>query len=262
MSATGQTFGRIAGMPTKQHRSERVTHVEHPHAVGTVLAREVVGSGKGVEWARVQWDGYDAAQARWHRASEVQPVHGRRLNNPQTVPCTPEIQALEVARRLDPHTELADIERDPSFDSHAPKPLIGNSRDLYEAWKGMGLNAEEGILSGMLSVRSELLAWRQIHKGQLDQVEANIGNIIDDIVLMRSRTNAKGIAMAHNHPTGNPEPSEADDDLTKAVLHMCEMLNLVFFDHLVIGRPAQGRSAYFSYRDAGLLPPIDDGEDN
>lgn len=59
--------------------------------------------------------------------------------------------------------------------------------------------------------------------------------------------NAASIIMVHSHPSGDPTPSEVDNDLTKR-LHECgEILGIKFLDHIVIGR------SYFSYKEEGRL---------
>jgi DNA repair protein RadC len=58
----------------------------------------------------------------------------------------------------------------------------------------------------------------------------------------------------HNHPSGDPSPSEADRRLTRRLREAAEVLGLVFLDHLIIGLPAEGRGQpYFSFRECGLL---------
>jgi DNA repair protein RadC len=57
----------------------------------------------------------------------------------------------------------------------------------------------------------------------------------------------------HNHPAGDPSPSLNDTKVTKKVHEASETMQVRFIDHVIIGRPAEGRSGYFSYREAGLL---------
>ena len=60
--------------------------------------------------------------------------------------------------------------------------------------------------------------------------------------------NATVVVFCHNHPSNNPQPSMADDQLTKQLKEGCEFLRLYFLDHLVI---TDGK--YYSYREEGLL---------
>ena len=65
--------------------------------------------------------------------------------------------------------------------------------------------------------------------------------------------NAAAIVAAHNHPSGDPAPSDVDIRLTRRVAECARMLQIQFLDHLVIGSPGQDRLGYFSFKEAGIL---------
>lgn len=68
-------------------------------------------------------------------------------------------------------------------------------------------------------------------------------------VLKRALTlNASALILVHNHPSGDPTPSEADIAMTDNIADGCRALGLTLHDHLVIGK-----SAETSFRAAGLL---------
>lgn len=57
----------------------------------------------------------------------------------------------------------------------------------------------------------------------------------------------------HNHPSGDPTPSRADDALTRRIHEGANLMQIRFLDHVVVGEPAPGRDAHFSFRAAGLV---------
>ncbi|MEE3626465.1 DNA repair protein RadC [Nitrospirillum sp. BR 11752] len=59
---------------------------------------------------------------------------------------------------------------------------------------------------------------------------------------------ASGVILVHNHPSGDPSPSRADIQMTKAIVEAAKALEISVHDHLVIGR---GR--HFSFRAQGLI---------
>ncbi|MEX2228297.1 MAG: JAB domain-containing protein, partial [Dehalococcoidia bacterium] len=61
------------------------------------------------------------------------------------------------------------------------------------------------------------------------------------------RMNATAIAVAHNHPSGDPAPSRDDVDFTSAVVAAGELLDINVLDHLVFGR-----DRYVSMRERRL----------
>ena len=57
----------------------------------------------------------------------------------------------------------------------------------------------------------------------------------------------------HNHPSGDPTPSEADRRLTKNIREAAGILQINLLDHVIVGSPGAVRQPYFSFREAGLL---------
>ena len=64
---------------------------------------------------------------------------------------------------------------------------------------------------------------------------------------------AFGFVLVHNHPSGDPSPSRADEAVTRRVAEAAQLLQIRFVDHLIVGRPSPGRAAYFSFREAGMI---------
>ncbi len=58
--------------------------------------------------------------------------------------------------------------------------------------------------------------------------------------------NATCIVLGHNHPSGNPRPSEDDRQLTKKLVSAGKLLDITVIDHIVIGN-----ERYYSFRDHG-----------
>ena len=71
-----------------------------------------------------------------------------------------------------------------------------------------------------------------LHIGLIDQA------IIDPKVIMQHvlLTNAKSIFMVHNHPSGDPEPSQADINVTRRIAKLLNLFDVTVQDHLIIGR--------------------------
>ncbi len=60
--------------------------------------------------------------------------------------------------------------------------------------------------------------------------------------------NATALILVHNHPSGDPTPSQADISMTETIRQGCDALSITLHDHLVIGK-----SCELSFRSAGLL---------
>jgi len=68
--------------------------------------------------------------------------------------------------------------------------------------------------------------------------------------LMKKAVNklAESIIVAHNHPSGNVQPSEQDKLITQKIKKAGELLDIQLLDHLIITQ-----DAYFSFLDEGLV---------
>lgn len=60
--------------------------------------------------------------------------------------------------------------------------------------------------------------------------------------------NASAMVLAHNHPSGDPEPSKADIEMTKVLVAAAKTLDIQVHDHLVVGK-----SGVKSFRSLGLM---------
>lgn len=69
-----------------------------------------------------------------------------------------------------------------------------------------------------------------------------------EVVKRALELNASALIMVHNHPSGDPSPSEADIGMTIQVSEACSALGLVLHDHLIIGK-----SCEVSFRSCGYL---------
>ena len=62
------------------------------------------------------------------------------------------------------------------------------------------------------------------------------------------KANACGIILAHNHPSGNLQPSQADIDLTKRMKEGGRLLEIQVLDHIIVTT-----EGYYSFADEGIL---------
>ncbi len=62
------------------------------------------------------------------------------------------------------------------------------------------------------------------------------------------KNNAVSLIFAHNHPSGVPEPSLSDREVTKSLVFMGVIMEIKVLDHLIIGN-----NSYFSFADEGLI---------
>jgi len=83
-----------------------------------------------------------------------------------------------------------------------------------------------------------------IDLGTVDRVNPSVR----DILITALKYQAPSMIVAHNHPSGNIEPSEADKRLTQNLVKAALAMELRIFDHVIIGE-----NSYFSFADEGLI---------
>jgi DNA repair protein RadC len=69
-----------------------------------------------------------------------------------------------------------------------------------------------------------------------------------EIIRRALQLNASAIILVHNHPSGDPQPSRADIEMTKEIVGLGEPLGIIVHDHLIVGR-----KGHASFRALGLL---------
>jgi DNA repair protein RadC len=101
----------------------------------------------------------------------------------------------------------------------------------------------------LLNTKQELIKVVSISQGSLNEALAYPREAFKPVITF----SAFAFIMVHNHPSGNPSPSEADLRLTRRIFEAGKILQLPLIDHVIIGSPAEGRSCYFSFKEAGII---------
>ena len=83
-----------------------------------------------------------------------------------------------------------------------------------------------------------------IDVGTVDRVNPSVRNIL----LTALKYQSPSMILAHNHPSGNIKPSDADKRLTKDLIKAALAMELRIFDHVIVGE-----NSYFSFADEGLI---------
>lgn len=95
-----------------------------------------------------------------------------------------------------------------------------------------------------LDRKNVLIADEEQAKGTVDHVPV----YPREVVKRALELNASALIMVHNHPSGDPTPSEADISMTLQVQEAAQILGITLHDHLIVGK-----SREVSFRSAGYL---------
>jgi DNA repair protein RadC len=145
------------------------------------------------------------------------------------------------------HTRVAEIKV--SYrPATATRPIIVTSEEAYQElvpfFPTSTIALQERFVAMYLNRGNKVLGVYQLSQGGV------AGTVVDVRLLLSValKTVASGILLCHNHPSGNPTPSDADLELTRKVSEACRLFDIRLIDHLII---TQG--TYLSFADKALL---------
>jgi DNA repair protein RadC len=110
--------------------------------------------------------------------------------------------------------------------------------------------ADREILAvALLDTRFRLIKKEQVSVGILNEALAHPREILKPAIVH----SAYAFALVHNHPSGDPNPSDADMRLTRHINEAARVLHISFLDHVIVGQPAPGQRGYFSFKKASII---------
>ena len=100
----------------------------------------------------------------------------------------------------------------------------------------------------LLNARRGLIRAERISQGLLDTILVHPREVFRRAI----SANAAAIVLAHNHPSGNATPSDADIKITRDLVRAGQVLRIDLLDHIIVGRAAsEGAKDYVSLRELG-----------
>ena len=139
-----------------------------------------------------------------------------------------------------------------SQESYSSAPLL-DSPDLVANLlrESNRLYMEERLQVALLNTRRRLIAVEEVGKGLVDSVLVHPREVFTRAIARR----ASGIILVHNHPSGDPAPSDADLRMTRDMAKAGQLLKIELVDHVILGAKTNDRPNDFcSLRQLGILP--------
>jgi len=121
---------------------------------------------------------------------------------------------------------------------------ISNPKDVFEYLKPLQEKDREHFLAIFLNAKNIPLGVNLV----------SIGHLTGSIVSVRESfkaaimASAGAVIFAHNHPSGDPSPSDADILITQKLKDAGDLLGIPVHDHIIVGH-----ECYYSFRDSGRL---------
>jgi DNA repair protein RadC len=150
---------------------------------------------------------------------------------------------------MDNQTTIAEIQI--SYSSSVKKKdrvQISNSQEAYVAllnhWKDSHIELKEDFKILLLNRANDILGIYHASTG------GTSGTVVEvkQLLAVAIKANASGIILAHNHPSGNLNPSKMDLQITRKVSQACSVMDITLLDHIILTK-----EAFYSFADEGDL---------
>lgn len=124
---------------------------------------------------------------------------------------------------------------------------LSNAQDIYEFLRPMMCDKNHEVFWVLLlNNRLQYVDDRCISQGDIK------GTIVEPRMVFNYVVSRQAVAfaVAHNHPSGNPYPSQKDEQLTKRLAAVAHELGVKFVDHIII---SEGQNNYYSFAEQGKI---------
>jgi DNA repair protein RadC len=134
---------------------------------------------------------------------------------------------------------------------HGDAPLLDNPASiadyLREEVRGYEVEHFHAVL---LNTRRKLIRVEMISQGLVDTILVHPREVFKRAIA----ANASALVLVHNHPSGDPSPSEADIRVTRDLIRAGQLLKIEVLDHVILGRRAAANGKdYVSLRELGYF---------
>jgi DNA repair protein RadC len=123
---------------------------------------------------------------------------------------------------------------------------VFDSPSKVKDYLSLEIGSLEHEVFGVLFLDSQhrMIAFEQMFRGTLAQASVYPREIVKRALAL----NAGAVILTHNHPSGNPDPSRADEHLTSLLKSALALIDVRVLDHMIIGG-----ASVFSFAERGLI---------
>jgi DNA repair protein RadC len=229
---------RLKDQPVSERPRERLVErgadaLSHAELIAILLRTGLKGAN-AVEVGRQLLQKFGTLQALAQASVEdLQAVKGIGRDKAVTL-----MAAFALARKM-----AAELQRE--------SPVLDNPENVVRLLREQNLVKNvETLQVLLLNTRRRLLRVAEITDGTLDTILVHPREVFKAAIT----ANAAAVVLAHNHPSGDPTPSEADIKVTRDLIRAGQLLKIEVLDHVIIGRATPERPKdYASLRELGYF---------
>lgn len=113
---------------------------------------------------------------------------------------------------------------------------VTTPKDAYDLFESFLINSDrEKFLVACFNIKNEPINISIVSIGTINSSLVHPREVMKTAIL----SNSSSIMIAHNHPSGSITPSKEDENITKQLINVCDMLGIKLLDHIIIGENKQ-----------------------
>ena len=125
------------------------------------------------------------------------------------------------------------------------KPIYKSTQEIFDyLYHSMRDLKKELFKVIYLNSQNQIIDTANLFEGTITSSSISPREVIESAI----RNNAVSLIFVHNHPSGNPEPSQSDKELTRDLVYAGGIMRIKVLDHIIIGN-----DRYYSFAGEGLI---------
>ncbi len=160
------------------------------------------------------------------------------------------LEELQEINGIGPHNAFGiklvqEVAREFLKEKVLEKPICKSSKEVFDYLYHSMRDLKKEIFKVLfLDGKNHIIDIEDLFEGTLNFSSVYPREIIKSAI----KHNATALIFAHNHPSGSPEPSPSDKEITKDLIEASNTMQIKVLDHIIIGN-----NRYFSFADGGLI---------
>ncbi len=125
------------------------------------------------------------------------------------------------------------------------KPIYKSAQEIFDYLYHSMRDLRKEIFKVLyLNSQNQIIETEDLFEGTINSSSVSPREVMESAI----KNNAASLVFVHNHPSGNPEPSKSDRELTRDLVYAGSIMRIKVLDHIIIGN-----DRYFSFASEGLI---------
>ena len=156
----------------------------------------------------------------------------RYLESRQTIPTVAELTKIHGVGEDTANKVLACMELSATYMVGTNTTVFSDPDDIARRFCSLKYEPQEHLYVLTLDSANHEIGCHEVSKGLANQTPFHPREVLRHALM----DNAVSIALCHNHPSGNTEPSQEDIGITRVMAAACKIMKIGFIDHVIVSR--------------------------